>query len=93
MSEDGHRKVCKRAVCMRPFEQPRIQGRPVEYCSAECKITTRAENNARHATERYRALRFAGVESKLAQWSSLSRGRFERTLFAHRSNDGSLAAE
>lgn len=70
--------VCKR--CGSGFEQPIIQGRPVEFCGWRCKYATRKEYAAAMASKRYRAMRAAGVPPKVAQPASHSRNRFEEVM-------------
>lgn len=70
--------TCKR--CLVAFEQPRIQGRPVEFCGAKCKYEARREAMNRVTRKRYNALREAGVDPVVAQPASCSKWRFEALL-------------
>lgn len=75
--------VCKRCNCA--FEQPRIQGRPLEFCSYRCKLAERNESQARRQRERYQALRAAQVPAPIALKACGSPSRFN-ALMRGRSN-------
>lgn len=85
-------RPCKR--CHLPFEQPRLRGRPMEYCSWACKDMVRRLKESQVTRERYAALRSAGVPPKQAQPASTTRHRFEATMAAFKGeSNGSAAAE
>jgi hypothetical protein len=72
------KRACKR--CGAEFDQPAIQGRPLEFCGYRCRLDAKREQRTRLANERYRALREAGVEPGIAQPASCSKHRFDALM-------------
>jgi hypothetical protein len=75
-------RQCK--CCAQSFEQPRLNLRPLEFCSERCRYKVRRESKARQCRERYERLCQAGVGPLAARRASHGNRICEQTLAAAR---------
>ena len=78
-------RKCKR--CSEPFEQPAIRGRPLEFCSFQCRTLTKRERARDMAKDRYVALRAKGYDASVAQPASTRKTMYDALMARSPSTD------